>query len=75
MPSNIQCWLEKVYKSRLITTGLRNDLLHIHKQYTRMSKCKYELYNLRKEVNLEYVSIAMTMKQERNLKRRRRSII
>ena len=57
MPSGIQSWLEKVYKSRLITNCLRIDLLHIDKLYTRISKCKYDLYNLRKEVNLEYVSV------------------
>ena len=56
MPSGIQSWLEKVYKSQLITTCLRIDLLHIDKLYTSISKCKYDLYNLRKEVNLEYVS-------------------
>ena len=55
-PKDAFC-LEKVYKSRLITTCLRIDLLHIDKLYTRISKCKYDLYNLRKEVNLEYVSV------------------
>lgn len=55
MSSSIHSWIKKVYHTRLITTFLL--LLQIDKLYNGISQCKYELYNLRKVVNLEYVSV------------------
>ena len=57
MSSAIQSWLEKVYNTRWITTCLRKDLLQIDKLYTGISQRKYEIYNYRKVVDLEYVSV------------------
>ena len=41
-------WLEKVYRKRLITSALRKDLLQIDGLYARISKLRYELYDLKK---------------------------
>ena len=42
-------WLEKVYRKRLITSTLRKDLLQIDGLYGRISKLRYESYDLEKE--------------------------
>ena len=57
MTSNLQVWHEKVIKSRFITSCLRNDLQRIDKLYGRLARCSFELYNLRKEVDVEYISV------------------
>ena len=57
MSSAVHSWLKKVYYTRLITAGLKNDLLQIDKLYTGISQRKHEIYNYRKVVDLEYVSV------------------
>ena len=57
MSSSIQSWDEKVYHTRWITACLRKDVLPIDKLYTGISQRKYEIYNYRKVVDLEYVSV------------------
>ena len=57
MSSAIHSWLKKVCHTRLITACLRNDLLQKDKLYTRISQRKHEIYNYRKVVDLEYVSV------------------
>ena len=42
-------WLEKVYRKQLITSALRKDLLQIDGLYARISKLRYELYDLKKK--------------------------
>ena len=62
MSSAVHAWLKKVYHTRLITAGLKNDLLQIDKLYTGISQRKHEIYNCRKVVDLEYVSLGGDVK-------------
>ena len=57
MTSNLQVWHEKVIKSRFITSCLRTDLQRIDKLYGRLARCSFELYKLRKEVDVEYIPV------------------
>ena len=50
-------WLEKVYRKRLITSALRKDLLQIDGLYARISKLRYELYDLKKRTVSNYVAL------------------
>ena len=67
MTSNLQVWHEKVIKSRFITSCLRTDLQRIDKLYGRLARCSFELYKLRKEVDVEYISVCrvVTCKDEK----------
>ena len=67
MTNNLQVWHEKVIKSRFITSCLRTDLQRIDKLYCRLARCSYELYKLRKEVDVEYISVCgvVTCKDEK----------
>ena len=68
MTNNLQVWHEKVIKSRFINSCLRTDLQRIDKLYCRLARCSYELYKLRKEVDVEYISVCgvVTCKDEKN---------
>ena len=67
MTNNLQVWHEKVIKSRFINSCLRTDLQRIDKLYCRLARCSYELYKLRKEVDVEYISVSsvVTCKDEK----------
>ena len=53
-------WLEQVYRKRLITSALREDLLQIDGLYASISKLKYELYDLKKKrTGLHYVAFVL----------------
>ena len=67
MTNNLQVWHEKVIKSRFITSCLRTDLQRIDKLYGRLTRCSLELYKLRKEVDVEYISVCgvVTCKDEK----------
>ena len=67
MTNNLQVWHEKVIKSRFITSCLRTDLQRIDKLYGRLTRCSFELYKLRKEVDVEYISVSgvVTCKDEK----------
>ena len=67
MSSNLQIWHGKVIKSRFITSCLRTDLQRIDKLYGRLARCSFELYKLRKEVDVEYISVCgvVTCKDEK----------
>ena len=57
-------WLEKVYRKRLITSTLRKDLLQIDGLYGRISKLRYESYDLEKEDWFELCGTCMACKDE-----------
>ena len=57
MSNNLQIWHEKVIKSRSITSCLMSDLQRIDKLYGRLARCSFELYKLRKEVDVEYICL------------------
>ena len=67
MTNNLQIWHEKVIKSRFITSCLRTDLQRIDKLYGRLARCSFDLYKLRKEVDVEYISVSgvVTCKDEK----------
>ena len=67
MTNNLQIWHEKVIKSRFITSCLRTDLQRIDKLYGRLARCSFELYKLRKEVDVEYIPVSgvVTCKDEK----------
>ena len=46
---------------RIDTSALRKDLLQINGVYARISKLKYELYDLRKRTDLNYVALGVVM--------------
>ena len=62
MTNNFQVWHEKVIKSRFITSCLRTDLQRIDKLYGRLTRCSLELYKLRKEVDVEYISVSSVVR-------------
>ena len=51
---------EAVLKT-IATSALRKDLLRINGVYARISKLKYELYDLRKRTDLNYVALGVVM--------------
>ena len=62
MTNNLQVWHEKVIKSRFITSCLMTDLQRIDKLYGRLTRCSLELYKLRKEVDVEYISVSSVVR-------------
>ena len=48
-------------RKRIDTSALRKDLLQINGVYARISKLKYELYDLRKRTDLNYVALGVVM--------------
>ena len=61
IPLSTKMRLEKVYRKRLITSALRKDLLQIDGLYARISRLRYELYDLRKRIDLSYVALGVVM--------------
>ena len=57
-------WLEKVYRKQLITSTLRKDLLQIDGLYARISKLRYELYDLKKKDCFELCGTCVACKDE-----------
>ena len=51
---------EAVLKT-IATSALRKALLRINGVYARISKLKYELYDLRKRTDLNYVALGVVM--------------
>ena len=57
-------WLEKVYRKRLITSTSRKDLLQIDGLYARISKLRYEFYDLKKTDCFELCGTCVACKDE-----------
>ena len=53
-----------MYRKRLITSALRKDLLQIDGLYARISKLRYELYDLKKEDCFELCGTCVACKDE-----------
>ena len=56
MPKEIETWYAEVLKSRHITSAIRSDLQKIDRLYSTLARLKFELYNLRKEADVEYTA-------------------
>ena len=57
MPKEIETWYAEVLKSRHITSAIRSDLQKIDRLYSTLARLKFELYNLRKEADVEYTAV------------------
>ena len=57
MSKEIENWYAKVLNSRYITSGIRCDLQKIDSLYCTLARLKFELYNLRKEADVEYTAV------------------
>ena len=68
MPKEIETWYAEVLKSRHITSAIRSDLQKIDRLYSTLARLKFELYNLRKEADVEYTAVCgvVTCKDEKN---------
>ena len=67
MSKEIETWYAEVLKSRYITSAIRNDLQKIDGLYSTLARLKFELYNLRKEADVEYTAVCgvVTCKDEK----------
>ena len=67
MSKEIETWYAEVLKSRYITSALRSDLQRIDRLYSTLARLKFELYNLRKEADVEYTAVCgvVTCKDEK----------
>ena len=67
MSKEIETWYAEVLKFRYITSALRSDLQRIDRLYSTLAWLKFELYNLRKEADVEYTAVcgAVTCKDEK----------
>ena len=67
MPKEIETWYAEVLKSRYITSAIRSDLQRIDRLYSTLARLKFELYNLRKEADVEYTAVCgvVTCKDEK----------
>ena len=68
MSKEIETWYAKVLKSRYITSAIRNDLQKIDRLYSTLARLKFEIYNLRKEADVEYTAVCgvVTCKDEKS---------
>ena len=68
MPKEIETWYAEVLKSRHITSAIRSDLQKIDRLYSTLARLKFELYNLRKEADVEYTAVCgvVTCKDEKS---------
>ena len=68
MSKEIATWYAKVLKSRYITSAIRNDLQKIHRLYSTLAQLRFEIYNLRKEADVEYTAVCgvVTCKDEKS---------
>ena len=68
MPKEIETWYAEVLKSRHITFAIRSDLQKIDRLYSTLARLKFELYNLRKEADVEYTAVCgvVTCKDEKS---------
>ena len=67
MSKEIETWYAEVLKSRYITSGIRCDLQKIDRLYSTLARLKFEIYNLRKEADVEYTAVCgvVTCKDEK----------
>ena len=67
MSKEIETWYAEVLKFRYITSALRSDLQRIDRLYSTLARLKFELYNLRKEADVEYTAVCgvVTCKDEK----------
>ena len=67
MSKEIETWYAEVLKSRYITSAIRNDLQKIDRLYSTLARLKFEIYNLRKEADVEYTAVCgvVTCKDEK----------
>ena len=68
MSKEIETWYAEVLKSRYITSAIRNDLQEIDRLYSTLARLKFEIYNLRKEADVEYTAVCgvVTCKDEKS---------
>ena len=66
MSKEKETWYAKVLKSRYIASGIRCDLQKIDRLYSTLVRLKFEIYNLRKEADVEYTAVCgvVTCKDE-----------
>ena len=57
MSKEIETWYAEVLKSRYITSAIRNYLQEIDRLYSTLARLKFEIYNLRKEADVEYTPV------------------
>ena len=57
MSKEIEIWYAKVLNSRYITSGIRCDLQKNDRLYCTLARLKFELYNYRKEADVEYTAV------------------
>ena len=57
MPKDLETWYAEVLKSRFITSAIRIDLQRIDRLYSTLARLKFDLYNLRKEADVEYTAV------------------
>ena len=67
MSKELEIWYAKVLKSRQVTSGLRCDLQRIYRLYGTLARLKFEIYNLRKEADVEDTAVCgiVTCKDEK----------
>ena len=67
MSKEKETWYAKVLKSRYIASGIRCDLQKIDRLYSTLARLKFEIYNLRKEADVEYTAVCgvVTCKDEK----------
>ena len=68
MSKELETCYAKVLKSRYITPGIRCDLQKIDRLYSTLARLKFEIYNVRKEADVEYTAVCgvVTCKDEKN---------
>ena len=67
MSKEKETWYTKVLKSRYIASGIRCALQKIDRLYSTLARLKFEIYNLRKEADVEYTAVCgvVTCKDEK----------
>ena len=68
MSKELETWYAKILKSRYITSCIRCDLKKIDRLYSTLARLKFEIYNLRKEADVEYTAVCgvVTCKDEKS---------
>ena len=67
MSKELEIWYAKVLKFCFIPTGIRCVLQRIDRLYSMFPWLKFEIYNLRKEADMEYTAVCgvVTCKDEK----------
>ena len=68
MPKEIETWYAEALKSRHITSAIRSDLQKTDRLHSTLARPKFELYNPRKEADVEYTAVCgvVTCKDEKS---------